>query len=145
MEGISVIFAEKRMNLFEVDETFCLAHCISSDCAMGAGIAVDFQKKFKLRDKLLSLSDEERQYPTCIRVDRVFNLITKKVYHGKPTYETVRKSLVLMREIAIRDGIRKIAMPKIASGLDRLSWGKVREIIKEVFSNTEIEIWVCSI
>lgn len=34
-------------------------------------------------------------------------------------------------------------MPKIGCGLDRLQWGKVREIIKEIFGDLDIEVRVC--
>ena len=31
-------------------------------------------------------------------------------------------------------------MPKIGCGLDKLQWGKVREIIKEEFKDVDIQI-----
>ena len=37
----------------------------------------------------------------------------------------------------------KIAMPKIGSGLDRLNWQDVEQIIKDVFADTDVEILVC--
>ena len=39
--------------------------------------------------------------------------------------------------------IKKLAMPCIGSGLDRLEWHKVRKMIKDVFENVDIEIVVC--
>jgi hypothetical protein len=138
-------FEEKRMNLFCVSNDYYFAHCISSDCNMDVGIAEQFQKKFSLRNKLLSYSVENRKHPSCIKVGRVFNLITKSKYYGKPTYETVKASLLKMQEQVIAEDIKKIAMPKIASNLDKLSWGKVREIIQEVFKDTDIHILVCHI
>ena len=40
-------------NLFKIaKETDYLAHCISRDYALGAGIAVEFQRRFQLREKL---------------------------------------------------------------------------------------------
>ena len=40
-------------NLFQIaKETDYLAHCISKDYALGAGIAVEFQRRFRLREKL---------------------------------------------------------------------------------------------
>ena len=38
--------------------------------------------------------------------------------------------------------IKKLAMPKIGCGLDRLQWSKVRENIKEAFKDIDIEIVV---
>ncbi len=50
-----------------------------------------------------------------------------------------------MKQKLIRDfpEIRKIGMPLIGCGLDRLQWDKVSGIIKRVFENTDFEITVC--
>jgi len=136
---------EKKMNLFEVPKEYKLAHCISSDCEMGAGIAVEFQKRFKLKIYLLSLPKEQRRHPNSIYVNGVFNLITKKFYYNKPTIESLTEAVIVMKNQALLLDIHKIAMPKIGCGLDRLQWGKVREIIQEVFNDTDIEILVCSL
>lgn len=37
-------FTEIKKDLFTMDDAYCLAHCISSDAKMGAGIAVEFKK-----------------------------------------------------------------------------------------------------
>ena len=134
---------EKKMNLFEVDEKYYLAHCISADYKLGAGIAVAFQKKFSLRNKLESKGTGI--FPDCIQIGKVFNLVTKSKYYGKPTYQTLEQSLILLKDlIEVRD-IKFLAMPKVGCGLDRLSWGKVREIIQDIFKDTDIEILVCSL
>jgi len=137
-----MILREENGNLFEVDEKYYLAHCVSSDVEMGQGIALDFNKNFKLKNKLFSYDEEIRECPTCIKVDRVFNLITKAKYWNKPTYESLRGSLEVMRDTIIKDNIKYLAMPKIGCGLDRLQWGLVREIIKDIFKDIEIEILV---
>lgn len=75
---------------------------------------------------------------------RVINLITKERYWEKPTYETMREALNIAR-LRLPYDCKKIAMPVIGCGLDRLEWCKVSEIIKEVFANTDIEILVCKV
>ena len=70
-------------------------------------------------------------------------MITKERYWGKPIYESVTQALEKCRKICIEKGIKKIAMPTIACGLDGLSWEKVSQIIKETFKDTDIEILVC--
>lgn len=135
-----MILKEEKRNLFDVEDKYYLAHCISSDCAMGAGIAVEFQKRFNLRNKLLEYDTE---YPKCIRIGRVFNLITKDKYWHKPTYNSIETALVLMKEIVIMNNIKFIAMPKIGCGLDRLQWDKVKEIIINTFKDIDLEILVC--
>lgn len=44
-------------DLFSCPSTHSLAHCISMDCRMGAGIAVLFKKKFEGVEELLEQSE----------------------------------------------------------------------------------------
>ena len=132
-------YTEVKQDLFKVDRSWYLAHCISADAKMGAGIAVQFKKRFNLNQ----LYQMELYVGQAVLIDRVFNLITKPLYWQKPTYDTLKTSLIEMRHIALRYDIEKIAMPAIGAGLDRLNWNKNREIIKDVFKDTDIEILVC--
>lgn len=142
---------EKKTNLFEVDDKYYLAHCISADAginnkAMGLGIVVEFNKRFHMKSKIQQYAKNNTiKVGDSILINKVFNLITKFKYYGKPTYDTLRMSLENMREQIISENIKYLAMPKIGSGLDKLSWGKVREIIQELFEDVDIEILVCSL
>lgn len=52
-----MIYKEKIRDLFTVPDNYYLAHCISADFKMGAGIAVEFCKKFDMKNAL------NRKYP----------------------------------------------------------------------------------
>jgi len=130
---------EIKGNLFDSKDDY-FTHCISSDCEMGVGIAVEMNKKFRLKNGLLQFSEEERKHPACILVNGVFNLITKKKYFNKPTYESLKESLRKMRILMIHNQVRDISMPRIGCGLDKLSWPNVRDIIKQVFDGVDCEI-----
>lgn len=138
-------FSEIKKDIFTVDQSYYIAHCISSDCAMGAGIAASIESRFHVRETLLQYPIETRKHPVCIRVKRIINLITKAKYYDKPTYESVEKALIFMRDICIISSINKIAMPTIASDLDKLNWAKVKLLIFKVFGDTDIEILVCKL
>jgi O-acetyl-ADP-ribose deacetylase (regulator of RNase III) len=138
-------YKEEHRDLFSVNfKEWTPAHCISLDCKMGAGIAVPMRKKFKLGG-LKKVVDNAlySRAGFCVHHNGVYNLITKKNYWNKPTYENLKDSIISMMFHSSDYNIKKIAMPKIGCGLDRLSWLKVREIIKEVFKDTDIEILVC--
>ena len=76
----------------------------------------------------------------------VYNLVTKWMRYDKPTPETIQNALVSMKGlIDIQNRLREekvnvIAMPHIACGLDKMKWEVVREIIKDVFKDTNIII-----
>jgi len=48
-----------------------------------------------------------------------------------------------MKQICLENNIKKIAMPVIGCGLDRLNWNDVSEQIKDVFADMDVEILVC--
>lgn len=138
-----MLFAEEKRDLFSVPEEYFLAHCISADYALGAGIAAEFQRRFHLRSHLNEIGGHI--YPDCIRFGRIFNLVTKNNYWNKPTYESLTVAIRMMKAQCELTKIQKLAMPKIGCGLDRLQWGRVMEILKAEFADTDIEILVCSL
>lgn len=77
------------------------------------------------------------------RQDRfVYYLITKEHYYDKPTYQTLQRSLEAMRNHILLNDVQHVDMPKIGCGLDGLQWGKVKELIEEVFRDVDIQITV---
>ena len=147
-----MIFRQEIMDLFTVSDEYFFAHCISADFAMGKGIAVEFNKRYNmkniLQNKYLDYINQyhyKRMNGDCILEGRVLNLITKERYYEKPTYASITIALEKMRDICIKNNISKVAMPKIGCGLDRLKWDKVIGIIMNVFQYTNIEILVCII
>lgn len=145
-----MIYKEELRDLFTVPDDYYLAQCISSDFAMGAGIAVEFNRRF---DEKNHLRQRFPNYQSCFRnmglqadciLDgRVLNLVTKERYFHKPTLKSMYGSLRVMKDICTDSNITKIAMPTIGAGLDRLSWNDVSELIKKVFNDTNVEILVC--
>ena len=122
------------------------AHCISRDYALGAGIAVEFDKRYDMRNRLLKLAEEKPETldEKCIEVENVFNLITKEKYWQIPSYNSLEESLLEMKEkLSKNKNIKKLVIPKIGCGLDRLSWDKVEPMVQEIFKDLDIEIVVC--
>lgn len=146
-------YQEEHRDLFTVPENYFLAHCISSDFGMGAGIVVEFNRRFqmksilmaKYKDEMVKAWEDASEWDRgfCLLEGRVFNLVTKQYVYEKPTYQTLRTALCKMRDMAVERGIKCIAMPLIGCGIDKLSWDEVSSIIMDVFCETEIEILVC--
>lgn len=135
-------YTETFGDLFLLEKTHYLTHCISSDYQLGKGIATEFNKRYNMRNKLIN-SGIICKNPECILIDNVFNLITKQYYYLKPTYKTLTISLEKMKKIVISNDIKKIAMPQIGCGLDKLKWDIVSGIIKNTFKDTDVEITIC--
>lgn len=145
-----MIYKEEQRDLFSVSSDYYLAHCISADFKMGAGIAKKFTETGTKAELTAMYPKSWNGNGYCLRscgvpvtngkCVAVYNLITKERYWHKPTYDTLRQSLESLRD---NYSASKIAMPKIGCGLDRLDWDKVKPIIQEVFADTDIEILVC--
>ncbi|KAG7472574.1 hypothetical protein MATL_G00110060 [Megalops atlanticus] len=130
-------------DLFSCPADESLAHCISEDCRMGAGIAVLFKRKFAGVDELKAQRKTPGECAVLRRGQRfVYYLITKKKASQKPTYDTLRQSLQAMKAHCLENGVTSLSMPRIGCGLDRLKWDKVSVMIEEVFQDTNISITV---
>lgn len=138
----------KHCDLFKSGRNV-LVHCISRDCAMGAGIAKTFNRKYpQMKNTILAFMNQEHlSYPTAVEYKAndtvVINMVTKPRYFNKPTYDTFRRSLEVVKKICIKNGYTEIAMPKIGCGLDKLCWSRVSGIIYSVFKDTDIDILIC--
>ncbi len=149
-----VIF-EKEGDVCNQKKQVVIAHCISVDCAMGAGVVIPIMKKFQglkpacqeyvanSKDALGSTFRYKTDAGVC------YNMFTKR--HVRDNFETLGDCyltalhfcLVDLRDAMLANNEEFLAIPKICSGLDRCSWNTVRAIIEEVFADTNIKIKVC--
>lgn len=150
-----MVYEIVKKDLFTVPQGYYLAHCISNDFALGAGIAKQFVEHYNMKFKLIEtfrcgdnydkVNDIGEFVGDALLIDNVFNLVTKERGFHKPTYDTLRDALSSMKSIMKDSYITKLAMPKISCGLDGLNWDKVEEMICDVFGDTDIEILICEI
>ncbi|MCA1021550.1 macro domain-containing protein [Halobacillus litoralis] len=138
-----MMLVEYKRNLFTAPEDWYFAHCISRDAAMGAGIAKEFVKQFPELKQLRKGHQYNEHVGGCMLIDRVFNLITKERYFDKPTYASLEQSLCSLKLLMQSNNVKRLAIPKIGCGLDRLEWNKVKAIIEEVFKDLDVKIVVC--
>ena len=147
-----MIMKEFKMDLFSEKynkEEDIYVHCVSEDFVMGKGIAKTFKELFpelKIKDKLID-SCRQDKYKSLLVVPckkaLVANLVTKKYYYSKPTYKSLEESLVDLKDyVSKNNNIKRILMPKIGCGLDRLKWEKVKVIIERIFESLDIVIHV---
>ena len=136
-----VTIIEHNENLFQAPKGSYFVQCGSSDLALGAGIALQFNEYFDTKNKL------QEEYPngvvtytgwkvTCVYAEPVFTLITKEHFYDKPTYRSLEISLKELIRLMENMNITMISMPAIGCGLDGLKWEKVKELLKKTFSNT---------
>ncbi|XP_028390691.1 ADP-ribose glycohydrolase OARD1-like [Dendronephthya gigantea] len=136
-------YQEIKGDLFSCSKDASLAHCISADVHMGKGIATIFKKMFGGVEELRSQGKKPGEVSILRREGRfIYYLVTKPRYFHKPTYDTLRSSLIAMKVHCKEHEVTTLAMPRIGCGLDRLDWGEVRKIIKETFQDTNIHLTI---
>ena len=89
---------EEQRDLFTVPTDYILVHCISADFAMGAGIAKEFARrgvKARLIENYYGMVKAGDCVVTATTGWRLeFNLVTKKKYWQKPTYNSLKAALI---------------------------------------------------
>lgn len=156
---------ERPIDLFTLPKEYMLAHCISADYVLGAGIARQFRTRYRMnmwlrmtgttfkwggvgRCVIINLTDDFKMTTAAKGIFRVANLVTKEAFWHKPTHKAIRESLISLRNQLMSKpdykNVHRIGMPRIACGLDSKKWTDIRQIIEEVFDNTEYEICVCT-
>lgn len=126
-----------------------LAHCISADMALGAGIAKQINNKWNVR-LLLKSQYGHAAIGDCLITQTadgtIANLVTKSRYWEKPTYKTLQAALYNLKSYCTsHPDITDLLMPQIGCGLDRLRWDQVSVLIKSIFADTDINITIYSL
>ena len=146
-------------DLFSAPNDFSLAQCISSDSRLeasrvytGAGIALTFHQRYGgiqalPNQTLLSVAPKigSLVYLEVNPERYLFYLVTKDYYFHKPSYTSLTLSLITLCHFCLDRDIYKLALSKIGCGPDGLQWSHVENLIKDIFSDTAIEIRVYSL
>ena len=128
----------KHGNLFESKDS--VAHCISLDFKMSAGIARSFKRKFPYN---FTESTNSSLFAQQLDDRFIYHSVTKKRFFQKPTYDTLRQSLEAMTNLANKHKVTRISMPEAGCGLYRLEWYKIERLIEENCAQSSLTITVC--
>ena len=129
-------------NVFDSKDS--IAHYVSADFNISAGIARNFKRKFPTKYPSNLDPSYTPLWPQWLPETRryLYHLVTKQKYFNKPTYSTLRASSERMRTHAENNSISRISMPCIGTRLDQLDWGKVKLLIQETFRTSPVQVVV---
>ena len=147
-EGLPVMYREIRRDLFKTDPSWVVAHCISADAALGAGIAKQFRNRFPKMS--YEIATQNPSVPDIIRYVTphwcvVYNLVTKRKYWQQPTRPNLNASLDLLIAQMRAHGETKLAIPMIGAGLDKLAWPATAKYLAQLADQFDLDIVVCKL
>lgn len=128
------MYREVMGDVFRIEKG-AIAHCITSDYSLGAGLAKDLDEKYALKSTLRNIGTNI--YPDCLLIKNgdlnIFNLVTKKDRYDHPTYDNLEETIIKLKEQMIEEDIDTVYIPQIGCGKDRLDWKKVKPILQKIF------------
>lgn len=74
----------------------------------------------------------------------IYYLITKNLSVDKPDYNSITTAIKKLRDFVLVHRVKKLAIPRIGCGLDKLYWPTVKNIIGQVFKDVGCMIKVCN-
>jgi len=148
-------YQELKGDLFKVDRNkWVIAHCISADVTptknMNKGIAKIFRSTYpEMASNIFKMLKVGKAIRYHVNGHTIYNLVTKdKVWqkaignYEEKYYSQLVQALESMRDQMLEKEEKFLAMPKIASGLDKGNWNKISEYIRGIFANTKITIQI---
>lgn len=132
----------RKLDILNAPQGYYLAHAISADYTLGAGVAKQLDRVYNLKDKLTRWHPNS-EVGDCLTVDNVFNLVDKNSRYDEVDLDDLCTCFESMRNTAVALGVKKIAMPKIGCGCDNLIWDEVKYYLMTTFKNLDIEFLVC--
>jgi O-acetyl-ADP-ribose deacetylase (regulator of RNase III) len=134
----------EKGDLFHTDGLRAYAH--GCDCAggMDSGVAVAFKKKWPLmyeeyrarcQDGRFRLGDV---FAWNEGGEVVYNLGIQEQSTQKAKVVALTKSLKTMAELAQKEGIERVGLPRIGTGQGGLDWPRVKKVLSEVGRETSV-------
>ncbi|KAL9908944.1 terminal ADP-ribose protein glycohydrolase 2 isoform 1-T3 [Glossina fuscipes fuscipes] len=122
-------------------ENCSVVHSISADFAMCRNISLQFKCKNGRNHEMLRQDHHTGSVAVLKDHKRyVYNLVTKERQHEKSTYIALFYALLTTRDHMRQHGVKKLAIPRLGCGIDRLEWFRVKSILEMVFADDDIEI-----
>ncbi|XP_050443208.1 uncharacterized protein LOC126847156 [Adelges cooleyi] len=138
------IIEEVDVYLFKMPVEYSLGHCVSKDMHMSAGIASYFKSVFGRVGELMDQRPGVGDVAYLKVNDRfVFYLVTKELKYLKPTYKTLTSAVIKLRDLIVKHNVKKLALPRIGCGLDKLDWKVVKQILYDKFQDAGCMIKIC--
>jgi len=135
-------------DLFAAPEIRAYAHGCNCAGAMGAGIAIEFKRRWpRMFDEYAARCADRRFGIGDVFVwsegeHTIFNLGTQEHWRKKAQIPALVKSLTKMLELASLAGIERVGVPRIGAGLGGLDWARAKKVMVETAAESKVTMLV---
>ena len=135
-------------DLFATPGLQALGHGVNCGGATGAGIAIEFKKRYPgMYKQYKALCKNGGLLPGDVFAWHgnditVFNLATQKHWNTGATPEAVKDSVTKMLNLAEKMAIHEIALPRIGAGLGGLEWDDVKSLLATLAADSSITLLI---
>jgi O-acetyl-ADP-ribose deacetylase (regulator of RNase III) len=135
-------------DLFATDGLTAYAHGCNCAGGMGAGIAIEFKKRWPRMYEEYALRCTDRRFQLgdvftwSEEGKTIYNLGTQEHWRKKAQLPALAKALRTMATLATNAGVERIGLPRIGAGLGGLDWMRVKKILNEVGAETKVSLEV---
>ena len=136
-------------SLFE-SPAICLVNAVNCGGVMGAGIALEFKKRYpkmfseyrKLCERKIIKTGEMNYYKEDGET-KIVNFPTKDHYVFPSKIEWIEQGLIHFLETYEEQGITSVAFPKLGCGKGGLNWEDVKPLMEKYLSKANCEVFIC--
>lgn len=143
---LAELLVEQRGSVWDIGGGLPVVHCVSADLARAAGVAAQAVAKL---GPFPPVSPPPAVGSVICQPSRgtvrLFELVTKRRYFQKPSYGSLRQSLVRLTAILLASGVGHVVMPRIGAGRDELEWDVVRSLILDTLCSAGIKVTVATL
>ncbi len=135
-------------DIFATDGLRAYAHGCNCAGAMGAGIAIEFKRRWpRMFDEYAARCADGRFRLGDVFVwsegeHTIFNLGTQEHWRKKAQIPALTRSLAKMLELAAHAGIDTVGLPRIGAGLGGLDWVRVKKVLGEAGEGSAVKMVV---
>ncbi|KAF0735453.1 Uncharacterized protein FWK35_00023553, partial [Aphis craccivora] len=130
-------YLEVTGDIFSLDKTWALGHCVSKCLTPSRGKALKFKNNFNNIKQIVNQKKNTNEIAYLKTDDQwLLYLITKDNYNDKPKFSNKFKTLENTKQFGIENKIKKLALLKICEFLDNKKWDITSNMIKFIFQNT---------
>jgi hypothetical protein len=113
-----------------------ILHCISADYNMMYGFANEIERRYHLRDFFNLVG--KHKCPEIIFCDNIISLVVTRWCNQQIEYSTFIQLLIATKEECYKHSIDTLLMPRIGCGYGGLSWQYVKDDIKYLIDEFDI-------